>query len=71
MPDMHLDYGYTGTAQRVQGASESWKTAHDVLDVQQDIYATIAQKLWHNARTLNQWLPQISGTVCGLNSCAE
>ncbi len=47
-------------------ASESRKTAHDVLDVQQDVYATIAQKLWHNARPLNQWQPQISGTACGL-----
>ncbi|MBB2413086.1 conjugal transfer protein TraI, partial [Escherichia sp. 14.0985] len=35
-------------------ASESRKTAHDVLDVQQDVHATTAQNLWDSARTLNQ-----------------
>ncbi|HBA8936709.1 TPA: conjugative transfer relaxase/helicase TraI [Escherichia coli] len=105
MSDMHLDYGYAGTAHRAQGASEAFvialagatdarqrlaslsdayvalsrmkqhvqvytddtgkwlasvaasesrKTAHDVLDVQQDVHATTAQNLWDSARTLNQ-----------------
>lgn len=105
MSDMHLDYGYAGTAHRAQGASEAFvialagatdarqrlaslsdayvalsrmkqhvqvytddtgkwlasvaasesrKTAHDVLDVQQDVHATTAQNLWDSARALNQ-----------------
>lgn len=105
MSDMHLDYGYAGTAHRAQGASEAFvialagatdtrqrlaslsdayvalsrmkqhvqvytddtgkwlasvaasesrKTAHDVLDVQQDFRATTAQNLWDSARALNQ-----------------
>ncbi|EFU0743758.1 conjugative transfer relaxase/helicase TraI, partial [Escherichia coli] len=103
MSDMHLDYGYAGTAHRAQGASEAFvialagatgarqrlaslsdayvalsrmkqhvqvytddtgkwlasvaasesrKTAHDVLDVQQDVHATTAQNLWDSARAL-------------------
>ncbi|EGI6131570.1 conjugative transfer relaxase/helicase TraI, partial [Salmonella enterica subsp. enterica serovar Reading] len=105
MSDMHLDYGYAGTAHRAQGASEAFvialagatdarqrlaslsdayvalsrmkqhvqvytddsgkwlasvaasesrKTAHDVLDVQQDFRAATAQNLWSSARALNQ-----------------
>ncbi|OSK88056.1 conjugative transfer relaxase/helicase TraI [Escherichia coli] len=104
MSDMHLDYGYAGTAHRAQGASEAFvialagatgarqrfaslsdayvalsrmkqhvqvytddigkwqasvaasesrKTAHDVLEAEQDIRAVTGQTLWEQARTLN------------------